>query len=45
MYNDYYSKVDDRIMRGDLPQDLVDFIEEYFKILLNGINKENSEAN
>ncbi|MDE5789215.1 MAG: hypothetical protein K2H78_02235, partial [Clostridia bacterium] len=45
VYNDYYSKVDDRIKSGDLPQDLVDFIEVYFKILLNGINKENSEAN
>ncbi len=40
VYNDYYSKVDDRIQSGELPQDLVDFIEEYFKILLNGIKEE-----
>lgn len=42
VFQNYYSKVDDRIK--ELPQDLVDFINEYFKILLNGIKTEDSEG-
>ena len=42
VFSEYYSKVDDRIKSGELSQELVDFIEEYFKILLNGTKTENS---
>lgn len=45
VYADYYNKVDERLREDGIPQDIADFIAEYFKILQNGTEDEGSEDN